>query len=297
MWQHNDWMKYVLSRKMVNAPGKRFNYSSGLTLLLGGIIRNTTGMRADKFAEEHLFRPLGISNYTWYTRGDGTVNTFGGLVLTPRDMAKIGYLFLRHGDWNGRQIVSQEWVTESTKAQVTGDVVLGSGYGYQWWCGTTMIRNRSIETFYGAGRGGQHIFVVPALDTIAVFTSEPYDNSPDGDFRPQVMMVNYLVPAILHSNPIPRSAELTQEHLDACVGKYRLKRLGIELNVVKKERQLYFKTMGQKIALDPVATDRFSGTMKDVGEIQVDFVSDGKGDVKALILTIGFSRLRYERSK
>ena len=65
MWPTDDWTKYVLTRKMADRPGERFNYNSGLTLVLGGIIRNETGVHTDAFAEEHLFRPLGISDYTW----------------------------------------------------------------------------------------------------------------------------------------------------------------------------------------------------------------------------------------
>ena len=179
MWPRNDWMKYVLSRKMVAAPGERFNYSSGLTLLLGGIIRNTTGVYADKFAEEHLFRPLGISNYTWYTRDDGTVNTFGGLVLTPRDMAKIGYLFLRHGNWNGRQILESSFIKRATSTQVPAEIKtkyfdLTGRYGYFWWTnGKTANRKRPWpsappKTYAAHGAGRNFIFVIPEWSMVIV---------------------------------------------------------------------------------------------------------------------------------
>lgn len=125
----DDWLKYVLNKKQIEMPGKRFNYSGGLNVLLGGIIRNTSGLYADKFAEKYLFGPLGISDYRWGRHPDGTINTQGGLSLRPRDMAKIGYLFLKDGKWKGRQIVSQKWVSESTKGHIPA--YYGLGYGYQ----------------------------------------------------------------------------------------------------------------------------------------------------------------------
>jgi len=212
-------------------------------------------------------------------------------------MAKIGYLFLRKGIWNGRQIVSPEWVAESTKAQVTGGLVLGSGYGYQWWRGKTVINNRGIETFYAAGRGGQYIFVVPSLDTIAVFTSEPYNNSPAGEFRPHVMMVKYLIPAMLPPAPPQKTTKIDREILDAFVGNYLLKGQGVKMRVFIKDEALHFKTMGQKVELHPETKDRFFGAMKDVGEIKVAFIRNERGEVQNLDVAIGFGCLRYERIK
>ena len=148
MVRSGDWIKFVLDRDVIERPGGRFNYSDGLTMLLGVIIKNFTGMYADEFAEKHLFTHLAISDYSWTNSPGGSVITAWGLSLKPRDMAKIGYLFLKNGRWNGKQIVSQKWVNESTKAHLTQahmpDFALGSGYGYQWWCGKTNINNQVI---------------------------------------------------------------------------------------------------------------------------------------------------------
>jgi CubicO group peptidase (beta-lactamase class C family) len=100
MARSGDWIKFVLDRDMIERPGNRFNYSDGLTMLLGGIIKRSTGMYADEFAEKHLFTPLGISEYSWTKSPGGSVITAWGLSLKPRDMAKIGYLFLKNGKWN-----------------------------------------------------------------------------------------------------------------------------------------------------------------------------------------------------
>jgi len=97
LFHSDNWIKYVLNKKVVEPPGLRWKYSGGLNILLGGIIKNTSGLHADKFAEKYLFGPLGIVNYAWHRHPDGTINTQGGLGLTPRDMAKIGYLLLNGG--------------------------------------------------------------------------------------------------------------------------------------------------------------------------------------------------------
>ena len=143
MIRSNNTVNFVLNKKLKETPGEKFNYCGGLSHLLGVIIRESSGLYADKFAEEHLFYPLGISNYQWYRYADGQVSTQGGLSMRPRDMAKIGLMILNGGKWGGQRVVSQKWVTESTEAHVTGNLISGSGYGYQWWYGKRVINDRS----------------------------------------------------------------------------------------------------------------------------------------------------------
>ena len=102
-----DFFRYVLERPVATAPGMKFVYNSGISLMLGEIIYKVSGLRADKFAERYLFSPLGITNYSWGKSPNGVVNTLGGLALRPRDMAKVGCLFLNGGRWQGKQIVSE----------------------------------------------------------------------------------------------------------------------------------------------------------------------------------------------
>ena len=90
MIRSHDWIKFVLEKKVIDTPGKKFIYSNGLTMLLSEILRNATGVYADKFAEKYLFGPLGISDFSWQKLPEGTVITAWGLKLRPRDMAKIG---------------------------------------------------------------------------------------------------------------------------------------------------------------------------------------------------------------
>jgi CubicO group peptidase (beta-lactamase class C family) len=295
MARSGDWIKFVLDRDLLEPPGQRFNYSDGLTMLLGVIVKNTTGIYADEFAEKSLFSPLGISDYSWRKSPGGSVITAWGLSLKPRDMAKIGYLFLRQGKWNDRQIISQKWVNESTKPHMT-DVALGSGYGYQWWCGKTNINNQVIEVYYAAGMGGQYIFVCPSLYLVAVITSSTIGN-PLGELRPQAMMTDYILPAILPPAPTPKTIHLDPEFLERYAGKYNIDCFDAKLTIDRDSNKLLCKMFWEYVELTPVKENQFIGALEDIGDLIVNFYEDATGKVNHLIMDIGFSRLRFDKIK
>jgi CubicO group peptidase (beta-lactamase class C family) len=111
-------IRYILERPIVAAPGTKFAYNTGISVALGEIVYKVSGLRADKFAERYLFEPLGISDYYWAKVPDDIVETGGGLFLRPRDMAKLGYLFLNGGRWQGKQLIREDWIKDSTKNHV-----------------------------------------------------------------------------------------------------------------------------------------------------------------------------------
>jgi CubicO group peptidase (beta-lactamase class C family) len=193
-----DYFRYVLERPIATTPGTKFVYNSGISLMLGEIIYKASGSRADKFAERYLFSPLGITNYFWGKAPNGVVNTLGGLALRPRDMAKIGYLFLNGGRWQGKQIVSEKWVKESTKQQIGANQLpawfLADGYGYQWWLGSFHVCGQTVESYSARGRGGQFIIVFPTLQLVAVFTGW---NDNELLRQPLDMLQRYLLPATI----------------------------------------------------------------------------------------------------
>jgi CubicO group peptidase (beta-lactamase class C family) len=193
-----DFFRYVLERPIATTPGTKFVYNSGISLMLGEIIYNASGLRADKFAERYLFSPLGITNYFWGKAPNGVVNTLGGLALRPRDMAKIGYLFLNGGRWQGKQIVSEKWVKESTKQQIGANQLptwfLADGYGYQWWLGSFHVCGQTVESYSARGRGGQFIIIFPTLQMVAVFTGW---NDNELLRQPLDMLQRYLLPAAM----------------------------------------------------------------------------------------------------
>ena len=104
--------RFVLEQPIRSAPDKVWNYSGGSTQLLGAIVEKVSGQRLDAFAREVLFEPLGIADVEWVNMPSGGVAVASGLRLRPRDMAKIGQLLLSGGAWDGRRIVSAEWLRE-----------------------------------------------------------------------------------------------------------------------------------------------------------------------------------------
>jgi CubicO group peptidase (beta-lactamase class C family) len=167
MWHSRDAVQHVLDRPMAREPGETWGYNSGTSILLGGILEQVTGQDVLAFARQYLFAPLGIEDVRWDKTTGGHYHTDGGLYLTPRDMARFGYLMLHGGTWDGREIVSPEWVARSTEAHYqTGS---GKGYGYQWW-----TLDGSI--FAAHGHYEQLIYVVPQADTVVVFTGDIPDN-------------------------------------------------------------------------------------------------------------------------
>jgi CubicO group peptidase (beta-lactamase class C family) len=169
MESKHDWVKYVIDQPMAAEPGKVWVYSSGVTQLLSHIFKKVTGQNVDEYAAEYLFKPLGM-RYHWKHSPTGLPDTEGGLYLSSADLAKIGFLFLSNGRWDGRQIVPWSWVTESvTPAMTARDEGQEWKYGFQWWL---QPYGKSPERYaWGArGFGGQELRVVPESQLITVFT-------------------------------------------------------------------------------------------------------------------------------
>jgi CubicO group peptidase (beta-lactamase class C family) len=170
MWVSDDAVQHVLDRPMAREPGAEYSYNSGTSILLGGIIEQVTGRSPQSFAREFLFDPIGIGDVFWALTTGGHYHTDGGLYMTPRDMARFGYLMLNNGTWDGREIVSPAWVEQSTTAHY--QTPWGMGYGYQWW---TLPRT---EAYAATGHYDQRIYVDPARDLVVVFTANIADEDP-----------------------------------------------------------------------------------------------------------------------
>ena len=190
MFQSSDAIQYVLDRPMTYDPGESWTYNSGGSHLLGAIVAITSGQTLYEFAFEHLFEPLGISDYDvhWSTDQNGYYAAGGGLSMRPQDMAKFGYLFLKNGTWDDEQILSAEWVEKSTQTSFIFNEY--SGYGYQWWTNPTDVAN----VYSAQGYAGQFIFVIPSFDMVVVFTS----SVPAYELYPQAaMLFEYIIPAAI----------------------------------------------------------------------------------------------------
>lgn len=159
-------LEYVLHKNLLFLPGRDWYYGDGNPQLLSGVIQKIAGMTEEKFAVKNLFNPLGIKNYQWEKHSDGLAFGAFGLWLTPRDMAKIGKLMVMNGIWNGEQIVSVEWIAESTKLQTSHQ-----NYGYYWY------PMEITGAFYAEGHGGLLIYVVQDRQLVVVITADSYSDS------------------------------------------------------------------------------------------------------------------------
>lgn len=161
-----DWLQFTLDQPMDAAPGTKWTYNSGGSQLLSGIIRHATGRFIDDYAREHLFTPIGITDFHWKKTPTGHPDTEGGLYLTADGLARIGQLYLQDGIWNGRRVLPEGWVKQATARRVK-DVARGWDYGYQWW----VYSHDGVDVWAGRGFGGQLLLVIPARDTVAVVLS------------------------------------------------------------------------------------------------------------------------------
>ncbi len=163
MKKQPDWVQYVLDRPMATAPGEKWVYCSGCSHLLSAILQEATGMNTRAFASQVLFEPLGISEMLWLADPHGIPDGGAGMRLKPRDMAKLGYLYLQDGQWDGQQIVSKEWVEKVT--QRTAVIDEHFGFGRHWFTVD------SLNGYAALGSKGQIILVLPEVDLIVVSTA------------------------------------------------------------------------------------------------------------------------------
>ena len=183
MYAQSDWVQWFLDLPMEHEPGTYFEYSTGASHVLSAIIQQATGMKTNKFAEKYLFNPLGInsSEIIWLSDRSGIYEGGRGLYLTTLDMAKIGLLYLNNGRWGDKQIVSKEWVEDSTKNHSPSP---NDFYGYQW---------RIHYNGYSAlGYKGQRIYNVPSYNLSFIMTANL-----NNVYAADPLVNNILIPGII----------------------------------------------------------------------------------------------------
>ena len=190
-----NWVAYALRQPIIAQPGEGspMIYSTGSTHLLSAIITRATGMSTYRFAERHLARPLGITLRPWQTDPQGIY--FGGndMFMTPRDMLRIGTLYLNRGRVGTRQLLDSAWIDSSFVMRTTSPWN-GNRYGYGWW--TRYAHGHDVR--FAWGYGGQFIFVVPTLELVVVMTSDA-ESRREGDHNRALhrLLEDAIVPAIL----------------------------------------------------------------------------------------------------
>ena len=194
----DDPVQYTIDRPMTAKPGTVWTYSGGDSHLLAAIIQKSTGKKMLDFAKQNLFDPLEFSNYFWEEHSRSGVNIgCAGLYIRPRDMAKLGYLYLNQGKWNGKSIVSSEWIKQASTRLPYKD------YGYQFWI------DPELGLYKAWGYGGQHIAVLPDLNIVVVFTGGVVDGSLYPFHRK--LYKDYIIQSVKSSQPLSEKPEIQRE--------------------------------------------------------------------------------------
>ena len=174
MINSDDPIEFVLSRTFVAAPGTKWNYNGGATQLLASVIEKVSGLKVNEFANEYLFKPLGIQHFEWIKYPGTTLPAAAsGLRLSARDLLKFGLLYANEGEWNGNQVVPANWVEASFTSHT--DRPNGGSYGYQFWIWSDTISGRNLRIVAAIGNGDQRIFFDEANDLVVVVTAGNYN--------------------------------------------------------------------------------------------------------------------------
>ena len=253
MYKSNDWVEYALNLPMAYKPGEHWAYNSSSLILVSEMISRTSKMTIPDFANEYLFKPLGINEFHWGFSPKGRAFIAGNAKMKLRDMAKIGFLMLNRGRWNGKQVISEKWINESTKDHVKSKS--HTGYGYLWWTGKQLFSKQIIAGYWAAGNGGNYIFVCPALDLVAVFTGGNYNSILE--VQPLGMLINYIIPAMLPPILPRQIAKLDPNILDSYVGEYQLQQGHIQVSIFKRGESLYCKVLERTLQMYPEMEDCF----------------------------------------
>jgi len=205
MYLVEDWAQFILDLpirgymhlgEQVEKPpyGHHFSYCTGGVFVLSEVLEKATGTSADRYAEQKLFTPLGITNVQWVYSPLNVPQTGGGLRLSTRDLLKIGQLYLDSGRWRGRAIVNEQWVRNSTQPHTRIDDV--TDYGYLWWLKSFKSGDKSYPAFFMSGNGGNKVAVFPGLDLVAVITSTNY-NTPGMHEQTERLLTEYVLASIV----------------------------------------------------------------------------------------------------
>jgi Beta-lactamase len=165
-----------------------FAYNSLNHSTMNAVLKNSTRMDNATEIASRLLTPLGIESFFLGKEDHGVL---GDIELRPRDMMKLGQLYLKDGKWNGKEIVTKAWVNESTSTKISTG--LGLGYGYFWWTRNFKWKGKTVRSFFAWGYGGQYIFVVPELNLVVALTGSHWTTDPKNHVME--MMESYIIPS------------------------------------------------------------------------------------------------------
>ena len=204
MYIVEDWAQFILDLPIrgrmhlgekVDPPpyGRYFSYCTGGVFTLSEVLQKVTGARTDRYAQEKVFGPLGITDAQWVYSPMNIPQTGGGLRLSSRDLLKIAELYRAGGNWQGTPIVSESWVSASTQPHARIDDE--TEYGYLWWLKSFKSGGKSNPAYFMTGNGGNKVAVFPALDLAVVITSTNF-NTRGMHEQTEKLLTDYILPAV-----------------------------------------------------------------------------------------------------
>ena len=195
MYPTKNWVEFALNLPIDKSKveSKQWDYFTAGVVVLGDIIHKSVPNGLEKYSNEKLFKPLGITKYKWQFTPQKVANTAGSVQLRSLDYAKYGQLYKNQGVWSGKQILSKEWITKSLSHQMT--ISEDEYYGYLFWNKTYTVNGVNYEVYYSSGNGGNRIFIFKDLPIVVVITSTAY-NTPYGHKQVDKIMQNYLIEAV-----------------------------------------------------------------------------------------------------
>lgn len=178
-----NWLNCILSEQLSYQPGDQFCYSAATSHVLSEILTKSTNRNAEEYANEVLFKPLGINAAYWIKSPNGVNAGNWGMFMTPRDMARFGYLYMKNGIIDNKTILSKSWIDLSFQDYSINkercDKIPFDNYGFQWW-----FKNiSSFKAISAVGFGGQLIMLIPEKSLIVVVTNSRYESAEKGDLN------------------------------------------------------------------------------------------------------------------
>lgn len=196
MYPTDNWVDFALNLPIdkAKATENRWDYFTAGVVVLGDIVHKSVPDGLEKYSSKKLFQPLGIANYQWQFTPQKVANTAGGLRMRSLDFAKYGQLYKNQGSWNGKQILTPEWVAKSLSRQMK--ISEGEYYGYLFWNKTYTVGDKNYEVYYSSGNGGNKILIFKDQPLVIVVTSTAY-NMAYGHKQVDKIVQEYLIPAIV----------------------------------------------------------------------------------------------------
>jgi CubicO group peptidase (beta-lactamase class C family) len=195
MYPTKNWVEFTLNLPIDKSKvtNKQWDYFTAGVVVLGDIIHKSVPNSLEKYSNEKLFKPLGITKYKWQFTPQKVPNTAGSVQLRSLDYAKYGQLYKNQGNWNGKQVLSKEWIINSFSHQMK--ISEDEYYGYLFWNKTYNVNGVNYEVYYSSGNGGNRIFIFKDFPIVVVITSTSY-NTPYGQKQVDKIMQNYIIDSI-----------------------------------------------------------------------------------------------------